>query len=650
MKKTLFFFIAVILYATSAGAQNWDEIISSDDYYYGEGFSDTYDKAKSMALSALTGMIATHVSNDFTYLIDETNTNGEIEHESRVLNCLKTYSQATLNNVKEWVVSEPPQCKVRCYIKCSELDRVFDNRIAKAKSYYRMAGVYLSQRKIGVALQFYYWAYSLIRSVQRPAEVKDDDGNLLVVTIPSIIEDIADNVNVTFDRRSDDYVDFLFTYEGKPVASIDFTYNNGQDLCYGKAKDGHGTVQVKSTHSGEVYHMNIEYEYKDNAAGDVELESVLNVVPRKVFSTVGKTILGRKTVNEPAVMAENVSATVASADVASADAVGAGTAEADSANVVAKSAEERNAEIVNAQHLNPQTSQLFVQNDIHKTTMNKVLEAISARRYSDVANFDYFTPDGLEVFNSLVTYGTGRVVGVPDIQFYNGLDSCLVARGLQMSFSFNRGRKQTFVEDVIFYFDREGKIDNVSFGLGFDATNTILDRGATSWGGEVREILLEFLENYKTAYALERLEYIESIFSENAQIIVGKVLKSKTNTNAYAERGQNVSVEGQKAIEYTRHTKKSFMEHLKRIFANNEFINLNFSDVSVRKITKITDRNKFVIQLAQDYCSSSYSDKGYLLLLVDITNSAEPLIEIRTWQPDEVDFDKVFHEGMFYSN
>ena len=83
---------------------------------------------------------------------------------------------------------------------------------------------------------------------------------------------------------------------------------------------------------------------------------------------------------------------------------------------------------------------------------------------------------------------------------------------------------------------------------------------------------------------------------------------------------------------------------------NNEFINLNFSNVSVRKITKITDKNKFVIQLAQDYCSTSYSDKGYLLLLVDITNSDEPLIEIRTWQPDEIDLDKVFHEGMFYSN
>ena len=92
------------------------------------------------------------------------------------------------------------------------------------------------------------------------------------------------------------------------------------------------------------------------------------------------------------------------------------------------------------------------------------------------------------------------------------------------------------------------------------------------------------------------------------------------------------------------------MEHLKRIFSKNEFININFSNVSLKKITKITDKNKFAIQLAQDYTSSTYSDKGYLFLLVDITNTEEPLIEIRTWQPNEIDLDNVFHEGMFYSN
>ena len=617
MKRTLFALALLFGVFANAVAQNWDVVTSSEDYYYGEGQGETYEAAKNMAMKALTGMIVTHVSNDFTYLIDETNKNGEIEHESRVLNCLNTYSQATLNNVKEWKKHTPPQWIVRCYILRSEMEKVFASRIEKAKMYCITAELALEERNLVDALHDYYWAYSLIRSLQKPNDAKDDDGNLLVVTIPKKIEHILNNVEVTFESRNEsDRVNLLFTYEGKPVSSLEFSYNNGQDISGGcSVKNGRGAFDVQKMHSGEVYHLNLEFEHKQLAQRDVELASVLNVVPKAVFRGAEKKVQGRKPGEAPASVAEKA-----------------------------------NAEIVDALQVNAQVSQLYAHPEEYKAKMDEVIKAIAARRYSDVANYRYFTPYGLKVFNKLVFYGAGSIVGVPNVQFFNGLDSCVVARGLQMSFTFTRGRKQTFVEDVIFYFDREGKIDNVSFGLGFDATNTILDRGATSWGGEVREILLEFLENYKTAYALERLEYIESIFSENAQIIVGKVLKSKTNTNAYAERGQNVSVEGQKAIEYTRHTKKSFMEHLKRIFANNEFINLNFSDVSVRKITKITDRNKFVIQLAQDYCSSSYSDKGYLLLLVDITNSAEPLIEIRTWQPDEVDFDKVFHEGMFYSN
>ena len=615
MKKTLFFFIAVLLFVTGAGAQNWDEIVSSDKYYYGEGFSDTYDKAKNMALQNLTGMIATHVSNDFTYLIDEANTNGDIDHKSQVLNCLKTYSQATLRNVKEWVVSDPPECKVRCYIECAEMERVFASRIDKAIEHCETAETYLKQRKIDVALREYYSAYTLIRSLQYPNEAKDNNGKMLVVTIPSMIEDILDKVEVAFDSRTEDnWVDLLFTYEGKPVTSIEFTYNTGTDLGYGKAKDGRGSVEVKSTHSGEVYHLNLEYEFRQLMQGDPEMKSIMNVVPKKIFSAAEKKVRGRKAGEQPA-----------------------------------SAEEKKSVKAVNAQQLNPQTSQLYAHPDSYKATMDVVLGAIKERRYSDIANFKYFTPDGLEVFNKLVFYGTGRVVGVPNVQFFNGLDSCVVARGLQMSFSFDRGRKQTFVEDVIFYFDREGKIDNMSFGLGMDATNSILKRNAASWDDYTREILLEFLENYKTAYALERLDFIEGIFSDNAQIIVGKVLKVKANST-YAERGQSIPLSGQNAIEYTHYTKKSYLEHLKRIFSKNEFININFSNVSLKKITKITDKNKFAIQLAQDYTSSTYSDKGYLFLLVDITNKEEPLIEIRTWQPNEIDLDNVFHEGMFYSN
>lgn len=613
MKNTLSIIIALFGFTAAAVAQNWDQIRNSGKYYYGEGFSDTVEKAKEMALSSLTGMIATNVSSDFQYLLDEKNTNGDIDHESKVLNCIKTYSQATLTNVKTWQVSDPPECVIRCYMECAEMERIFESRILKAKEYLKVAEEYLKRQKIDAALKYYYWAYSLICSVQFPNNVKDDAGNVLAVSIPQRIEEIIDGVKVTFDKRTDNYVDFLFTYGGEPVSSIEFTYNNGQDLCLGKAKDGRGMVEVRSSHEGKVYHINVEYEFKEHARGDVELESVLNVIPKKMIPTAAKKVIG-------------------SGD----------------GNSVAGNKVKKEEKIVNSQKLKPAASQLAVETDRYKATMEAVLNAISARRYSDVGNFTNFSLDGLEVYNKLIAYGTARVVGIPSIQFFKGLDDCVVARGLQMSFSFNRGKRQTFVEDVIFYFDKEGKIDNISFGLGIDVTNEILSRSAKGWGDDAREILLEFLENYKTAYALERLDYIKSIFSDDAQIITGKVLKVKPGFNPANEK--NISIEGQKAIEYTHLTKKDYIERLKRVFANNEFININFSNTSIRKITKIADKEKFVIQLAQEYNSSIYSDKGYLLLLVDITNKEEPLIEIRTWQPDEIDMDNVFHEGMFYTN
>lgn len=46
-----------------------------------------------------------------------------------------------------------------------------------------------------------------------------------------------------------------------------------------------------------------------------------------------------------------------------------------------------------------------------------------------------------------------------------------------------------------------------------------------SWEEDSRICLIRFLEDYQTAYALKRLDYIESIFSDDAWIITGTVLK-----------------------------------------------------------------------------------------------------------------------------
>jgi hypothetical protein len=41
------------------------------------------------------------------------------------------------------------------------------------------------------------------------------------------------------------------------------------------------------------------------------------------------------------------------------------------------------------------------------------------------------------------------------------------------------------------------------------------------------------------------------------------------------------------------------------------------------------------VTLKQDWKSSKYADKGYVFLLIDYRNEQEPVITVRTWQPEE---------------
>ena len=97
-----FYIIGVILvFAILAHAENWDYIRTSGEYYYGVGVAATEEEADKAAMANLVSQIATSVSADFTQIDDVTTRNGNVDHKSRVLNCVKTYSNATLTNTEK---------------------------------------------------------------------------------------------------------------------------------------------------------------------------------------------------------------------------------------------------------------------------------------------------------------------------------------------------------------------------------------------------------------------------------------------------------------------------------------------------------------------------------------------------------------------
>ncbi len=154
--------------------------------------------------------------------------------------------------------------------------------------------------------------------------------------------------------------------------------------------------------------------------------------------------------------------------------------------------------------------------------------------------------------------------------------------------------------------------------------------------------LINFMENYKTAFAMKRLDYINSIFADDAVIIVGRVLH-KTNMVDLGQKRINDE------IEYARFSKGEYLARLARQFESKEWINLKFSNTKFRKSAQ---GEIYSIQLLQDYSSDNYGDHGYLFLLIDCSNPDQPKIKVRTWQPESAGepFSMADHEELINNN
>ena len=62
---------------------------------------------------------------------------------------------------------------------------------------------------------------------------------------------------------------------------------------------------------------------------------------------------------------------------------------------------------------------------------------------------------------------------------------------------------------------------------------------------------------------------------------------------------------------------------------------MQFKEIRVRRHKKIPE--VYGITLRQDWRTPHYHDEGYLFLLIDFRQIDQPLIRVRTWQPEEYD-------------
>lgn len=602
--RTIILVISLLITAVSAPARHWEAVKGSSEYIYGEGWAPTVAEADRLAINDLISKISLHVASSTSQDDIEITDNDSILSRTSFQSAVSTYSQATLNNTEKIILENEPDAHVGRWIRRDEVNKIFEGRKAKVIDYVTSAEKAETQGKIDIALKDFYWALALLKSLQHPNELRyeteDGDEVMLSTWIPRRLNDILGKISAQVASRTGDDVEVRIHYDGKPLTSIDYSYFDGRDWSnIYSAKDGVGTLELAPGNQSSHYQLRFEYEYRSEAHIDREVESVLQAMSGTPVRAAYQTI---KAVPQ--------SAPTARTSVAKAS---AGTTQL------------KNSFSQTAPSVFRMPEPYPDHDGRYEKTVSQVVEAVKSRNYDAAAGC--FTPAALDTYHRLVKYGTGRVMGTPELTFYRMGDG-VMARGVQMSFTFRNGLRKSFIEDITFYMDSDAKIENLVFGLDKTAEADILGKGV--WDETARFAIMNFLENYQTAYALKRLDYIERIFDDDAVIIVGSVVKSP----ATSRRGDsNIIQVGGDIIRYNRHTKDSYLRDLKRSFASKEFINLRFADNEVRKLGK--GGELYAIQISQEYYSSNYGDKGYLFLMVDINDPENPIIKVRTWQPEK---------------
>lgn len=194
-------------------------------------------------------------------------------------------------------------------------------------------------------------------------------------------------------------------------------------------------------------------------------------------------------------------------------------------------------------------------------------------------------------------------------------------------------------QELVFNLTSNGVIDDISIAIDENRYKEIMAEHESVEDLFRRQIIVDFVENYRTSYNRKDLKYIESVFSDNALIITGKVVREKPKSD-HALRTLS-----QEKIVYQKRTKKEYIENLKKVFAGNKYINVLFDEVEVIQHPKLTDI--YGVTLKQEWNTNRYRDVGFIFLMIDFQDENRPLIQVRTWQPEKLNGMVLSREEVF---
>ena len=605
MKKLFTLLLAVLSISVAKGQKSTEEIrlateirkdIMMNDYVWAVGTGITKEEADASALNFLN-----QLGMQQTTLI-ETNIKNE-NSGSNVSSGISTKAQSvgisTLALDKTRVIFLDPQDGMEVALRFmtrADWEKRDEDRKQKIMNYLDSAEFAMP---VEDQLRFYSWANILLTGYSKQDITYE--GTNASITLGSKIRQMLNDIQISVigieeDKQNKNYpykVMLDFMYQNKPISSLTFGFFDGTGTVKDEmVKDGRAMIQMKKL--SEPFKITIDYILEDLARQSEPAVVILSQYT-PIFKEATKDVYTKL---KPKKEVDTNSSKVASAV---------------------------NAELRNQQADYGKVTEVETDAQApYRKILSDIIASFSATSSVDIRN--HFSDSAWEEYNKIVAEGNPTLARTPTWSF-SELDSLVLCREMPIKLHFKGNKK--FVEDVVFRINKKTlKIESLAYSLANSTESQIM---AKEWPERHRLTLITFLEDYRTAYCLRDIKYINKVFSSDAYIIVGKVLKSSTKKfndvqDLFDEDGQVV---------YTQLSKDEYIKNLSKSFLSKEFVNVRFEECNVSKGYNAKE-GIYAVQVRQLYYSNNYSDVGYLTLAIDMRNRQNPLVRVRVWQEKKV--------------
>ncbi len=589
--------LVILLLCSSFFALTKEQIMKSGDYYFGEATAPIHQEARDRAIKELSEKIVVQVRFSTVNMVEETN----MKPNEYVKSVIETYSMQTFRNLQEIKSPIGNRMNVFVYIHKDNLNQIFEERRELIFDIYRLAIEAEKDANIGNALKYLYYSIILMYSLPEDRLLYRDIP--FHTELPSRIRRILQNTKfqVAAIREfsgSENQIILNMTYNNKKIEYLRFYFWDGSNQILIEGRDGRAFISLFGA-SKKLKRIEVcpDYMYYDQRNEFKAVADLWDLVKKPDFDArfmISLEQAPEKEEPEISIVADKVPRDYKEVEKS------------------IKAETDKFLAFIKSNNLNRIKTEYA-----HDVYLQKQIRALL--EYNKLRIIDTDTRLAINP-----TFDGWELRSIPVLTQYPTLN------------------KQS-TDSLVLNFDKKGMLNDIQFALFEGSYESALANIEDEEEIKRRQILIKFIEKYRSSFMYRDIETLETMFSDDAVIIVGRVLERTPMNKEFQYRAFGDEPD----IEYITHTKRTYLDNLRRVFNRQTDLHLGFNSLKI--VVKNNEPGVYSVSMRQNHSSTTYSDEGYLFLLIDF-NEPVPKIYVRSWQPGEWSQERMIEMSNFRLN